>query len=256
MILITNDDGISANGIKMLTNVARSYDDVIVFAPDGPRSGMSSAITYGKPLTYTHIGKRGNVDFYSCNGTPTDCVKLARQTVFKDVQKPLVLSGINHGSNASVNIIYSGTMGAVLEANLVGIPAIGFSIDSHDANEDLEVAADVVRMVLDKYYRGDFDDYYTEAHADVPVCLNVNIPVGECNGLMICQQARGMWSEEFEKKVNEKGEEEYWLVGNFINLDKDRTDNDIYALNNHMASIVPVTTDMTLRPCTERMNRD
>ena len=252
MILITNDDGIYANGIKALTEVAREFDQVIVFAPDGPRSGMSNAISCNKPLKFEHVGKLSNVSLYSCTGTPTDCVKLAVQTVFKNAERPLILSGINHGSNASVNIIYSGTMGAVLEANIIGIPAIGFSINNLDENADLESAKDIVRFVLQKYYDGEYDSYYADTFSDVPVCLNVNIPDGDVKGVMLCNQARGKWSEDFELRKNADGEDEYWLVGEFHNLDKDRTDTDLYALENHYVSIVPVTSDMTLRFCPER----
>lgn len=256
MILITNDDGISASGIRALTEVAREFDQVIVFAPDGPRSGMSNAISCNKPLKFECVGRLSNVTLYSCNGTPTDCVKLAVQTVFKNAERPLVLSGINHGSNASVNIIYSGTMGAALEANIIGIPSIGFSICNLDENADLEPAKDIVRYVLQKYYDGEYDSYYADTFSGVPVCLNVNIPDGDVKGVMLCNQARGKWSEDFELRKNADGEDEYWLLGGFHNLDKDRTDTDLYALENNYVSIVPVTTDMTLRFCPERKNNN
>ncbi len=234
-ILITNDDGIQAKGLHSLVSYVCDMGEVLVVAPDSARSGQSGAITSNVPLRMECVGEEENVRYYTCSGTPVDCVKLALHC-FPDFRPDLVLSGINHGSNSSINIFYSGTMGAALEGCIAGIPSIGFSLLTHDADADFLPSRDYVRkickMVIDK---------------GLPpmVCLNVNIPVGEIMGLKVCRQARGYWSEEYRPCVDADGKEVYWLTGYYVNVDTDADDTDEAALAQSFISIVPSTCDQT-----------
>ena len=236
-ILITNDDGIFAPGLRKLISIARPLGRVVVVAPDSPMSGMSHAITVKTPLRlHKHAEEKDYVE-YSCNGTPVDAMKLGEKVVVKG--KPdLVLSGINHGSNASVNIIYSGTMAAVLEANIDGIPAIGFSLldYSHQADfSGLETWIEtIIRNVMEK---------------GLPegVSLNVNIPAipaGDIRGIKVCRQANGRWEEEFDERTDPHSRDYYWLTGVFRNGDAAK-DTDTWALMNNHISVVPVHYDFT-----------
>jgi len=249
LILVTNDDGISAPGIRNLIRIMNDFGDVVVVAPDGPQSGMGHAITIEAILRCNKVViDNGLQTEYSCSGTPVDCVKLAVNQLL-DRKPDLCISGINHGSNSSINVIYSGTMSAAVEGALEGIPAIGFSLLDYASNADFTEAEKYIRKitqtVLDK-------------GIDKGVCLNVNIPKIKENeaikGLKICRQANANWEEEFEKRVDPKGKTYYWLTGKFVNYDKG-TDTDEWALANHYVSVVPVHFDMTDFPSIPTLNK-
>jgi 5'-nucleotidase len=233
--LLTNDDGVYAKGLKELIEVMRLFGDLVVVAPDGPRSGLSHAITVDKPLRVNKLEEDDGFLFYSCNGTPVDCVKLACNQLMS--RKPdFIISGINHGANSSVSILYSGTMGAALEGCIHGVPSIGFSLSDYDTDADFSKSKMVVARV-----------FQTVAENGLPdgVCLNVNIPKGDIKGINFCRQTRGKWEEEFEKRTDPHGREYYWLTGYFNNAESEAKDTDDYALANGFVSVVPVSLDLT-----------
>ena len=239
LILVTNDDGINAPGIRFLIDIMNDFGDVVVVAPDSPQSGMGHAITinntlYCEPIV---INKNEPQSEYSCSGTPADCVKIAVNEILK--RKPdLCVSGINHGSNSSINVIYSGTMSAAVEAGTKGIPAIGFSLLDYSLDADFTHSREFVkRITLECLNNG------------VPkgVVLNVNIPKisnTKLKGIKICRQANGVWEEKFDKRTNPLGIEYYWLGGKFVNYDQGE-DNDEWALENGYVSITPTKYDLT-----------
>ena len=239
LILVTNDDGINAPGIRFLIDIMNDFGDVVVVAPDSPQSGMGHAITinntlYCEPII---INKNEPQSEYSCSGTPADCVKIAVNEILK--RKPdLCVSGINHGSNSSINVIYSGTMSAAVEAGTQGIPAIGFSLLDYSLDADFTHSREFVkRITLECLDNG------------VPkgVVLNVNIPKisnTKLKGIKICRQANGVWEEKFDKRTNPLGREYYWLGGKFVNYDQGE-DNDEWALENGYVSITPTKYDLT-----------
>jgi len=237
IILITNDDGVTAPGIAALVEVAKQFGTVVVVAPETPQSGMGHAITIGKPLRLNHVKLFQDVEAYQCSGTPVDCVKLAVDKVLH--RKPdFCFSGINHGSNASVNVIYSGTMSAAMEASIEKIPAVGFSLMDYSFDADFSLAQQVVHDVIHKLLKG-----------EIPKkgLYNVNIPkIAEqkYKGLKACRQADAKWSENFVERIDPTGKKYFWLTGEFNNLDK-RKDTDVWALNHGYASIVPVQYDLT-----------
>jgi 5'-nucleotidase len=237
-ILIVNDDGITSPGIEALVSVAREYGEVTVVAPDKPQSAMGHAITIGKPLRLQKVHPFGNeISSYQCSGTPVDCVKLAVGTIYKG--KPdICLSGINHGSNASINIIYSGTMSAAMEAALEGIPSVGFSLLDYQWDADFSLAKKVVEDVL---------QLLLTQKSRKNTLWNVNIPsetLKKYKGLKICRQAKAKWEENFVARLDPHGKKYYWLTGEFKNYDKGR-DTDIYALEKGYASLVPIQWDLT-----------
>ncbi|MGC6470786.1 MAG: 5'/3'-nucleotidase SurE [Flavobacteriales bacterium] len=238
LILVSNDDGITAPGIRALIEVAREVGDVVVVAPDGPQSGMGHAITLNSTLRcdQVHIDSGKQVE-YACSGTPVDCVKLAVSKIL-DRKPDLCISGINHGSNSSINVIYSGTMSAAVEGALEGIPSIGFSLLDFSFDADFKaskkVAKDIIKKVL-------------EEGLPKGVCLNVNIPkleLKDIKGFRICRQADANWVEEFDQRKDPSGRTYYWLTGSFQNFDSG-SDTDEWALANGFVSIVPVKYDIT-----------
>jgi 5'-nucleotidase len=247
LILVTNDDGVSAPGIQALITVMAEIGDVIVVAPDKPQSAMGHAITINSTLYLNKISKEGDsIITYSCSGTPVDCVKLAVNEILK--QKPdLCVSGINHGSNSSINVIYSGTMSAAVEAGIEGIPAIGFSLSDYDWNADFEpIQSYVKKICLEVLENG-----LTEG-----VILNVNFPKlkkESIKGIKICRQAKALWMEKFDKRKTPQGKDYYWLAGEFVNLDKGE-DTDEWALDNGYVSIVPVQFDLTAYHSMQQLN--
>lgn len=235
-ILISNDDGVSAKGLRRLVEFVKELGEILVVAPDAARSGQSGAISACKPLRITKVDEAENVSYYACNGTPVDCVKLALHC-FRDFRPDIVLSGINHGSNSGVSVLYSGTMGVAQEGCVVGIPSIGFSLLSHDADADFEpcreIVCDITRRVL------------TEGLPPL-VCLNVNIPTTPIQGVRVCRQARGYWSEEFElRPMTGENADAYWLTGHFVNTEPNAPDTDEYLLSKGYVSVVPCCCDMT-----------
>lgn len=247
LILVTNDDGISAPGIRALIAVMQELGDVVVVAPDSPQSAMGHAITINNTLHLNKIStENAPVTEYSCSGTPADCVKMAVNEILK--QKPdLCVSGVNHGSNSSINIIYSGTMSAAVEAGIEGIPAIGFSLLDYNWDADFEQIKPFIKKIATQVLTNGLQE---------GTVLNVNFPklkTNEIKGIKICRQAKAMWEEKFDKRVTPFGKEYYWLSGEFVNLDKG-TDTDEWALANDFISIVPVQFDLTAHHAIQILN--
>ena len=247
LVLVTNDDGINAPGIRTLISVIKDIGDVIVVAPDSPQSGMGHAITINSTLHSSRITpKNSEIIEYSCSGTPADCVKLAINELMP--RKPdLCVSGINHGSNSSINVIYSGTMSAAIEAGIEGVPAIGFSLLDYSWNADFSHSKDFIRKIT-----------LNALNNGIPkgVVLNVNIPAvkkSDIKGVKICRQAKAYWVEEFDKRKNPLGQEYYWLTGKFVNKDQGE-DTDEWALKNNYISIVPVEFDLTAHHAIQGLN--
>ncbi len=239
LIFITNDDGYDAPGLRAAVEVARRFGRVVVIAPERPQSGMSQAITMHNPLFLKKISDNDGVEIYSFSGTPVDCVKIAFDHLFEGRRVDLAISGINHGSNAATNILYSGTMGGAIECSFYGCPAIGLSLDDHSLDADFDAAKiyaeRIIRSVLD-------------AAPELPFCLNVNIPKGrpeEIRGLRICRQTRGYWRDDFYRREDPRGREYFWMTGAFVNAEPDAEDTDEWALAHHYAAVVPVKVDMT-----------
>lgn len=246
LILVTNDDGYSAPGIRLLAELAQGFGDVIVLAPDGPQSGQSSALTVDVPVRVMLKEERPGCKLYKTNGKPADCVKVALNKILPE--KPdFIFSGINHGSNASLNVIYSGTMGAALEGAIVGIPAIGFSITSHSWEVDFSNGITHMKNIIQNVIKQGLP------HG---VCLNVNIPDSEIKGVKVCRQSKGKWHKEFITNTDPRGQEYYWLTGEYLNGEPEATDTDIWALNNGYISIVPVRCDMTDYGYLEKLQKD
>lgn len=247
LILITNDDGITAPGIRALIDAMKTLGDIVVVAPDSPQSGMGHAITVNSTLFVEKVKvDAGSQLEYSCSGTPADCVKLAVNQILE--RKPdLCVSGINHGSNSSINVIYSGTMSAAIEAGIEGIPAIGFSLLDYSWNANFEAAKNFVKSIAENVLKEGLPK---------DVVLNVNIPnvsKKELKGIKICRQARANWVEEFDKRTNPQGRDYYWLTGKFVNLDHGE-DTDEWALKNGYVSVVPVQFDLTAHHSIQTLN--
>jgi 5'-nucleotidase len=230
LILITNDDGVFAKGINTLIEIARPFGDVVIFAPDTVQSGMSNAITAHNPIFFSKLFAGEGYTIYSVTGTPTDCIKLACHTLFKNRKPDLLLSGINHGSNSSINVFYSGTMGAVFEGCANRISSVGFSLCDHSWDADFSHAVPYIKSIIEKVLKEPLPNN---------TCLNVNIPAGEIKGVKICRQANGCWKEEFKSKKDKNGLTEYWLTGEFCNEEPLSEDTDDWALAHHYISIVP-----------------
>jgi 5'-nucleotidase len=247
LILITNDDGITAPGIRALILVMKEIGDIIVVAPDKPQSATGHSITINNTLYLNEISdKDTGFKEISCSGTPVDCVKLAVTEILK--RKPdLCVSGINHGSNSSINVIYSGTMSAALEAGIEGIPAIGFSLLDYDWNADFSQGKEFIKKIVLQVL---------EKGLPEGVVLNVNIPKlkeTEIKGIKICRQAKAVWQEKFDKRQTPQGRDYYWLTGEFVNHDKGE-DTDEWALGNGFISIVPVHFDLTAHHAIQQLN--
>lgn len=238
LILVTNDDGIHAKGLQALIDVVKPFGKVVVVAPDAGQSGMSHAITVKVPIRLSRLVSEENFESYSCSGTPVDCVKLGFNQVLG--RKPdLVVSGINHGSNASASVVYSGTMAAAIEGCIYGVPSIGFSYLDFDSDADFTKALKYVAQIIKHTLDHGLPDW---------TCLNVNVPDGrgfDIKGVKVCRQTMGLWREEFEKRVDPNNRDYYWLTGEFHNLEPDAEDTDEWALKNNFVSIVPVHVDMT-----------
>jgi len=244
LILITNDDGVHAKGIKELIASARSLGKIVVIAPEGPRSGMSSAISSVNPVRLTLEYKEKDLVVYSCSGTPVDCIKLGINEILE--RKPdIVLSGINHGSNSAICVIYSGTMGAAMEGCILGVPSIGVSLTDRSSRADFSQAAWYGRYVAEKVL---------EQGLPEGVCLNLNVPnIPDVKGLKICTQTKGYWAKEFKKARDASGYPIYWLTGVFSNQEPDNEQSDEWALTQGYASLVPIQVDMTAYRLLDRM---
>jgi 5'-nucleotidase len=236
-ILITNDDGIAAPGLRTLIEIMRHIGNVVVVAPDKPQSGMAHAITITTPLRVSNIVKDGGYEEYSCNGTPVDCVKLGQKVILRR-NPDLLVSGINHGSNSSINIIYSGTMAAVLEGAMENIPSIGFSMSDYSHNADFSMCGPYIKKLAENVLKNGLPQ---------GVCLNVNIPAPNgkpIGGIKVVRQAKAYWDEDFEERKDPHHRDYYWLKGVFVNRDEGH-DTDEWALANNYVSIVPVKIDLT-----------
>ena len=238
LIFISNDDGINAMGIKVLTEIAEPYGDVVIVAPETGQSGKSHSISTINPLRIRKIKNIKGMEKYSVYGTPVDCVKLAMNEIFKR-PPDIMLSGINHGSNAAINVIYSGTMAAAIEASLLGIPSIGFSIDDHKSNTDFTIVKKYAHKIIENVLKNGLPNQ---------VCLNINFPKTteeEFKGYRICRQTSGVWREAFVKREDPFGHDYYWYAGKLHNLEPDNNSTDIWAIENNYAAIVPVKADLT-----------
>ena len=237
IILVTNDDGITSPGIKALVDSVRGLGKIVVVAPDKAQSGMGHAITIGQPLRLHQVHLFEGVDAYQCSGTPVDCVKLAVDKVLH--RKPdICLSGVNHGANHSINVIYSGTMSAALEAAIESIPSVGFSLLDYSIEADFTGAKKYARLLVEHLLKKSYDKH---------LCLNVNIPAvpeSLLKGMKVCRQAYAKYEEEFDERHDPHGKKYYWLTGDFLNFDKGR-DTDVWALKNNFISVVPVQFDLT-----------
>lgn len=238
LILVTNDDSIVAPGIRALIDVMKTIGEVVVVAPNKPQSAMGHAITINDTLHLDKVSLDKDLDLeYSCSGTPVDCVKMAVHEILK--RKPdLCVSGINHGSNSSINVIYSGTMSAAMEAGIEGIPAIGFSLLDYKWDANFEPAKPFIKKITEKVLSDGLPK---------DVILNVNIPnleAEQIKGIKISRQAKAQWIEEFDKRTNPMGKDYYWLSGEFVNQDEGE-DTDEWALANGYISVVPVQFDLT-----------
>ncbi len=238
LIFVTNDDGYNARGIEALIEIASDFGRVIAVAPKTHQSGMSHAITMHMPLYPETIYKNDRVELCALNGTPVDCVKYALDHKLRGERVDLVLSGINHGSNAAINTLYSGTMGAAIEGSFYA-PAIGFSLENHLTSASLEGSKRIVREVLEKIL---------PTNPQRGLCLNVNIPDlprEEIKGVKLCRQNMGYWREKFYSRVDPRGREYLWLTGEFVNSEPDATDSDTAAIADGYAAIVPIQVDLT-----------
>ena len=237
LILVVNDDGAFANGIKALVEAVKDLGEVVVVAPDSPQSGMGHAITINKPLRLQKVNYFGDVKAYECSGTPVDCVKIAVDKILHR-QPDLCVSGINHGSNSSINIIYSGTMSAAVEASLEGIPSVGFSLLDYAHEADFTASISYAKFIAESMLK-----YGIPKHS----LLNVNIPklsLDKIKGMKICRQAHAKWEEEYLERKDPMGRPYYWLTGKFVNYDQGQ-DTDEWALANGYVSVVPVQHDLT-----------
>ncbi len=239
LIFVSNDDGSQAKGFKLLIETLRPFGRIVAVVPSEGRSGMSQAFTMTSPLYLNKIRDEEDLQIYECSGTPVDCVKLSFDYMFSDERPALNISGINHGSNAAVNVLYSGTMGAAIESSFYGVPTLGLSLCSHDPDADFEAALRFTRRIVPAMLAARLGENF---------CLNINIPVGrpeEIVGWKVCRQTRGYWKETFEKRIDPRGREYFWLTGEFVNWEPDATDTDQWALDNGYIAVVPISVDMT-----------
>jgi 5'-nucleotidase len=247
LILVTNDDGITAPGIKNLIEVARQFGEVFVVAPDKPQSGQGHAITLNDPLRLRKVDLFEGIEAYECSGTPVDCVKLAKNVLLKNRTVDLCVSGINHGSNASINIIYSGTMSAAMEASLEGIDSIGFSFLDYAYDADFTACKHFAKIII--------EDVLAHGMKNCKL-INVNIPIGKIDdikGIKVCKQGEGNWVEDFQVGIDPRGQKYYWLTGKFENSDENKI-ADINALEDKYVSIVPSGHDLTIYGAIEPMS--
>ena len=238
LILVTNDDGVEAKGLRALVEMVRPFGTVYAVAPFYVHSGKSHSITVEVPIRYRKVSESENVQVYGCSGTPVDSVKLAFSEILPR-EPDLIVSGINHGSNASVSVIYSGTMGAVIEGCLNEISSIGFSLLDFDPDADFTGAIEYGKKIVAHTLKNGLPE---------GTCLNVNVPAiseKEIKGIRICRQAKGVWREEFEKRLDPRSGEYFWLTGYFENHENGAVDTDEWALANAYVSVVPVKVDLT-----------
>jgi 5'-nucleotidase len=245
IILVTNDDGLNAKGIKALVAMVKDFGDIYVVAPNRSNSGKSNSITVEVPIRIKKVRDEENLHIYSCKGTPVDCIKLALNKILP--RKPdFLVSGINHGANTSVSVLYSGTMGATIEGCINGIPSIGFSLNVFAADADFTESI--------KYGRKIFANLVQNG-LQTGICLNVNFPEDEIKGIRVCRQAIGRWNEEFDHRQDPFGGDYYWLTGHFKNAEPNAEETDEWAIQNGFASVVPTHIDMTAHDLLEDLKK-
>lgn len=245
VILVVNDDGITAPGIKVLLEEMQQLGDVVVVAPDGPQSGMGHAITIGKPLRLDKVELYEGVEMYKCSGTPVDCVKLAVNKIFKGRKPDLCVSGINHGLNNSINVLYSGTMSAAVEGAIEGIPSIGFSLDDFSLDANFQPCRSYVRGIAAQVLKNGLPKH---------TLLNVNFPqTRDIKGIKVCRQAGARWVEEFDERLDPHQRVYFWLTGKF-QLEDRGEDTDAFALQHGFVSVVPTQFDMTAHHAIPELN--
>jgi 5'-nucleotidase len=237
LILVSNDDGVEAKGIRELVRMIRRFGDVVVMAPDSARSGSGCAITVNLPVHYSLVKQEPGLRVYKCSGTPVDCVKMALHCVL-DRKPDLVIGGINHGDNAAINAHYSGTMGVVIEGCFNRVPSIGFSLDNHDAAAEFSQLRPYIEDVVEKVLAKGLPDY---------TCLNVNFPGDEIKGIKATAMARGHWTQEWEPcpRRRDASSNYYWLTGSFINDEPEDAGRDRSAISMGYATVTPIMIDMT-----------
>ena len=249
LILVSNDDGITSKGIRILVSAMKKLGEVVVVAPDSPQSGMGHAITIGETLRLSSEDIFEDVQAYKSSGTPADCVKLAKHHVLKGRTPDLVVSGINHGSNTSISVLYSGTMSAAIEGALEGLPSIGFSLCDYSSNADFSHVEEWVEKIALQVLKNGISK---------GIALNVNFPPKrneDIKGIKICRQAEAKWQEEFDERLDPNGRNYFWMAGNFVNFDKGE-DNDEWAIANNYISIVPCQYDLTAHHAISQINKD
>ena len=238
LILISNDDGVQAGGLKYLIDIVSHMGDIWVVAPEKGESGMSHAISISTPLYINKIKEENHLHVFSCTGTPVDSVKIALNQILP--RRPdFLVSGINHGSNASLSVIYSGTMGAAIEGCLNSVPSVGFSLLNPSPNADFSECGSVIKDIMKNIIENGLPQ---------GVCLNVNIPdipYKKMKGIRVCRQTKGVWREEYDLRKDAKGKTYYWLTGDFHNFEPNAKDTDEWALANNYIAIVPIETDFT-----------
>ncbi len=239
LILVSNDDGITSAGIRNLVTVMKTIGDVLVVAPNSPQSGMGHAITVGETLRLDETQIFEGVRAFECSGTPADCVKMARHFILKDQREPdIVVSGINHGSNTSISVLYSGTMSAAIEGAIEGTPAIGFSLCDYGTHADFSHTLEFVGKITQQVLKNGLPK---------GVALNVNFPkksTEALRGIKMCRQANAKWVEEFDQRFDPNRRRYFWMTGSFVNFDKGE-DNDEWAIANNYVSVVPCQFDLT-----------
>jgi 5'-nucleotidase len=249
LILVSNDDGITSRGIRTLVDVMKQLGDVIVVAPDSPQSGMGHAITVGDTLRLEESFIFEGVKAFECSGTPADCVKIARHFVMKERQPDIIVSGINHGSNTSISVLYSGTMSAAIEGAIEGTPSIGFSLGDFSHKADFSHTEAYIKKITEQVLKNGLPK---------GVALNVNFPPKRnenIKGIRICRQANAKWVEDFDQRFDPNGRRYFWMVGNFVNFDKGE-DNDEWAIANNYVSVVPCQFDLTAHQAIPVLNED
>ena len=249
LILVVNDDGITSKGIRLLIDAVKDLGEVVVVAPDKPQSAMGHAITIANTLRLDKVELFEGIVSYQCSGTPADCVKLAKHHVLQDRSPDLVVSGVNHGSNTSISVLYSGTMSAAIEAALEGIPAIGFSLVDYNPNADMSHIIKYVKHIASQVLQ----------HGMAKgLALNVNFPAKQAKdieGVKVCRQASARWEEKFDQRKDPYGRDYYWMTGRFINEDKGE-DTDEWAIANNYVSVVPCQFDLTAHHAIALLNKE
>ena len=238
LILVVNDDGVDARGIRVLGEIAREFGRVVMIAPGNGRSGMSHAITFSSPLRLRRVHYSDDFEIYKTNGTPVDAVKLALRHVLKDQQIDLLVSGINQGANTSVSVFYSATVAAAVEGCLCGVPSIAFSLVNYTHNCDFELAKMAVQKIIPAVMKNGLPPH---------ICLNVNIPnipVWDAKGIKITRQAKNYWHEDLHARTDPANNPYFWMSGSLQEIDKGR-DTDFWAIKHNYISIHPLRTDWT-----------